>query len=170
MYQIRSCWSLSVGQATQKVIAPEVDSQETQLPAPRFDEEAAQMARPVVPLSEEVLSTSPDYSTNLESQLTTLLPRKGAWLLATVVGLVLLAAGAMAIGVNAYRRNQVVSTQSLIPVVEATRMEINQVPGSERASSSSAPAIPKTKKHVERARPASDGRPRARMVDSYVIR
>ena len=159
-----------MGQATQKVIVPEVDSQETQLPAPRFDEVAEQMARPVVPLSEEVVYAAPDDSTNPRSQFTTLLSRKGSWLLATVIGLVLLAAGAMAIGVNAYRRQQVVSTQSLVPVAEATRIEINQVPKSDRASSSNAPVTPKTKRHVERAQPASAGRPRARMVDSYVIR
>lgn len=172
-------------QVPQKVIATEVDAQEIELSSPRFDEAAAQMARPVVPLSEQVVSTPHGHSTNPGAQLSALLSGKGSWLMAMVVGLIL-TAGALAIGVTAYRRNQPAPTQSLIPVAEAVRMELNQAPRlrqqsvsssspesrlREPSSSSSPPEIPKTKPRVQRAaRPASDGRPRARMVDSYVVR
>jgi hypothetical protein len=155
-----------------------VELEETTLPAPHFDEAAEQSARPVVPLSEEVLAANPGAPTNYGSRLTALRQGKGSWLLAAVAGLIL-AAGALAIGVTAYRRNPVISTQALVPVADATRVEMKQEFKPNRSSVSSAPAAPqvKTSRRVitrqvfpERPSDTSSGRPKARMVDSYVMR
>lgn len=176
----------------QNVITSEVDSEETTLQSPRFDEVAARMARPVVPLSEEVLSADTGHPANLSSTRAPLLYGKGPWLLAAVACLIL-TAGAMAIGLTAYRRNQVVPAQPLAPVAEAARVEIDQYPRPGQASRSSTPAIAgqslrsntntaaiqDTKKRVQPARPvrpavtdrpASTDKSKPRMVDSYVIR
>lgn len=158
-----------MGQAPSKAITTEADSQETSLPSPRFDELAAQMARPVVPLNTESVSTNPGSTINLRSRPASLLSKKGSWLLAAFVGLIL-TAGAMAIGVTAYKRNPVVSTPGLVPTTEAIRLELNQEPRPNQSISSSASAATKNKKRVRRARPTSNANPRARLVDSYIVR
>jgi hypothetical protein len=164
-----------VGQAAQKAIRTEVDAPETTLPPPRFDEVAEQQARPVVPLAAEPLSANYVSTTN-RGLHKPLLSKKGSWLLAAFVGLVL-TAGAMAVGVTTYRRSQSVPAQSLVPTAEAVRIELNQDPRVSQsvssrapASRSNAPAIAMTKKRAQPTRPISDGTPRPRLVDSYVVR
>jgi hypothetical protein len=154
-----------MGQSLYKVIEPEVYSEETSLPTPRFDEEAAQTARPVVPLPHNAASfTSGD--TNLFKS--TLLQRKGSWLLAAVAGLIL-AAGAMALGVTtAYlRHNQMKPGESLVPAADATRIDIAQQ-GSHLSTTSSRSAsavVPKPKRRSPIVRqPVSDS-PKPRLVD-----
>ena len=173
----------------ENVITSEVDSEETTLQSPRFDEAAARMARPVVPLSEEVLTTNPGHPTNLSSTRAPLLYAKRSWLLAAVACLIL-TAGAMAIGLTAYRRSQVIPPQPLAPVAEAAHVEIDQYPRPGQASRPNTPTIPSqplrtntpaiqdTKKRAQPAlparpavndRPASTDKSKPRMVDSYVI-
>lgn len=157
-----------MAQAYQKVIRPEVDSEDPSLSTPRFDEVAAQQARPVVPLSAEVVSFNPRHTTNLSSGLTAPPSRKSLWLLAAVLG-VILAAGAMAIGVTTYRRDQAMDTQSLATVAEATRIEINPDFKPKQSLRTNIPVRPQYKTRTRIAPPVSDGRPRPRLVDSYVI-
>jgi hypothetical protein len=152
----------------QKAISTEVHAEETQLPAPRFDEAATHMARPVVPLTHADVSPNPVWA-NLRSPLT--IPRKGSWLLATLVGFIL-AAGAMAIGVSAYRRNQVISTQSLATATDAIRIDITDGLRSGKSSGSSAPppVVSKPAKRIRRSTSnALDGSPKPRLVDRYVL-
>jgi hypothetical protein len=165
-----------VGQAAQKAIRTEVDAPETALPPPRFDEAAEQQARPVVPLDAEPLPANYVSTTNRGLQLKPLLSKKGSWLLAAFVGLVL-TAGVMTVGVTTYRRSQSVPTQSLAPTAEAVRIELNQELRSSRsvssrapASRSNAPAIVRTIKRAQPTRPIYNGTPRPRLVDSYVVR
>lgn len=166
-------------QAPQKAIVPEAASRRTTLPPPRFDEVAEQTARPVVPLAAESVSANPGAATNRGSQRTPLLSKKGLWVLAGFVGL-MLTVGALAININTYRRSPAVSTESLIPVVDAVQLELNQAPrqaprparsseSRESRESSATPVIVQTRRRVQPAQPASDGKPRARLVDSYVI-
>jgi hypothetical protein len=156
----------------QKAISTEVHAEETQLPAPRFDEAATHMARPVVPLTHTDAFPHPGWS-NLRSQLT--ISRKGSWLLGILVGFIL-AAGAMGLGVSAYRRNQVISTQSLATATDATRIEITEGlrPGrSSRSSEPPAAAPPAVSKPAKRIRRSTsnvpDGSPKPRLVDRYVL-
>jgi hypothetical protein len=158
-----------VAQAYQKVIRPELDAEEPSLSTPRFDEVAAQQARPVVPLPAEVVSFNPRHSTNLSSGLTAPPSRKGLWLLAAFLGVVL-AAGVMAIGVNTLRRDRAIDTQSLATVAEATRIEINADIRPKQSLRTNAPVRPQYKRRTPVAPPVSDGRPGPRLVDSYVIR
>lgn len=153
-----------------------MDSPENVLSPPRFDELAEQQARPVIPLAAESLSANYNSATNRGLQVTPLLSKKGSWLLAAFVGLIL-TAGAMAIGVTTYRRSQSVSTRSLVPTAEAVRIELDQEPRVRRSVSSratalrsNAPAIVKTKKREQTIRPVVNGNPGARLVDSYVVR
>lgn len=97
---------------------------ERTLAAPRFDEAAAQQARPVVPLSEEAVSINLGEQSGRVVQPSSLPSIKGSWLLAAFVGLIL-GAVVTAIGVTAYRRSQATSTQSLVPAAEAIRVELN---------------------------------------------
>ncbi|HVG34240.1 MAG TPA: hypothetical protein VM911_14215 [Pyrinomonadaceae bacterium] len=168
-----------MGQAPQKAIGTEVDSPETILPTPRFDEVAELQARPVVPLAAESLSTNYSSTTNSGSGLKPLLSKKGSWLLAAFVGL-MLTAGAMAIGVTTYRRSQSVPTQSLAATAEAVSVEFDQAPRVRRSISSrapvvrsNAPAITTIKRRAQptpQTRPTYDGQPRPRLVDTYVVR
>ena len=168
-----------MGQAAQKAIRTDVDSPVTVLPPPRFDEIAEQRARPVVPLAAEPASTNYIAATNRGLQLNPLLSKKGSWLLAAFVGLIL-TAGAMAVGISTYRRSQTVPTQSLVPTAEAVRIELDQEPRVSRSVSpraptarSNAPAIATIKKRAQptqSTRPIYDGQPRPRLVDSYVVR
>ena len=154
-----------MAKSPQNVVTLDMDSEEPTLPTPRFDEVAARMARPVEPLSDEIAYIHPGHATSPGS-------RKGSWLLALAFG-VLLAAGAMAISITAYRRNRLVSTQpsqSLAAVAEATKIEINQDHRPKQSLSINVPVRPPHKRHSQSARPVFDGRPRARMVSSYVIR
>lgn len=181
-----------MGQAPQKAMTPEVEAQETTLSSPRFDEAAAQMARPVVPLAAESLPANSGSKTNRVTYLTPLLSKKGSWLLAAFVGLIL-TVGAMAIGIKSYRRNQAASAPSTVPAAEAIRVELKPDPipveakpiasrpvearpveekRSNTPSNAQATAIAKPKKLERRApqQSTSDRNPGARLVDSYVIR
>jgi len=190
-----------VAQAAQKAIRQEVEAEETTLVTPRFDEVAEQMARPVVPLAAESWPTSPAATINSGARPSPLLSKKGLWLLAAFVGLIL-TVGAMAIGINSYRRNQAASAPSTAPTAEPIRVELKSdtIPFESRPvesrsneskpvesrpvasrpvepkrsnAPSSVPAIAMAKpKKVERRaqQPSSDGKPRARMVDSYTPR
>lgn len=158
-----------MAQSYQKIIRPEVDSEEPSLSTPRFDEVAARKARPVVPLSAKIVSFNPRHTANLRSGLTALPSRKGLWLLAAFVG-VILAAGAMAIGVTSYQRNQAMDTHSLATVAEATRIEINPDIRPKQSLSTNAPVRPQYKRRTRIAQPVADRRPGPRLVDSYVIR
>ena len=153
----------------QKAIMTEVHAEETELPAPRFDEAATHMARPVVPLTHTDVSPHHGWA-NLRSQLT--ISRKGSWLLGILVGF-MLAAGVMGLGVSAYRRNQVISTQSLITAKDATRIEITDGLGSGKSSGSSSAPPPAVSKPAKRSRRSTgntfDGRPKPRLVDRYVL-
>ena len=154
----------------QKAIMTEVYAEETELPAPHFDEAATQMARPVVPLTHTDVSPYSGWA-NLRSQLT--ISRRGSWLLGILVGFVL-AAGAMGLGVSAYRRNQVISTQSLATATDATRIEITEGlrPGRSLRSNAAAapPAVSKPAKRIRRSTSnALDGSPKPRLVDRYVL-
>ena len=165
-----------MGQAAQKAIRTEVDAPETTLPPPRFDEVAEQQARPVVPLAAEPLSANYVSTTNRGLQLKPLLSKKGSWLVAAFVGLIL-TAGAMAIGVTTYRRSQSIPTQSLAATAEAVSIEFDQEPRVSRSVGSrapvvrsNAPAIVTIKKRAQPTRPVYDGQPKPRLVDSYVVR
>jgi hypothetical protein len=154
----------------QKANMTEVHVEETELPTPRFDEAATHMARPVVPLTHTDVSSNPVWA-NLRSQLT--ISRKGSWLLGILVGF-MLAAGAMALGVSAYRRNQVISTQPLATATDAARIEITEGLRSGRSSRSSAadppPAVAKPAKRIRRSTGNTfDGSPKPRLVDRYVL-
>jgi hypothetical protein len=173
-----------MNQLLQEVKASRVDSEETTLVTPRFDEQAARMARPVIPLSSEEVSAYPAaHTTTTGARFTT--SRMGAWLLAAVVGLIL-TVGAMAIGVTTYRRNQltstpsqVTSTPSLATVADKARLDIKQEfklkqeskPKVEQESGPNpstiyrAAAVPKPKKPERPVRQTDDGRPKARLVD-----
>lgn len=156
-----------MGQAHSKVITVEADLQSRSLSSPRFDEAAAQMARPVVPLNKGFVSASPRSIINpVSQQASPVLSKKGSWLLAAFVGLIL-TAGAMAIGVIANKRSPAASTPALIQIAEAIRIEPNQEPGRGQSfRSRRAPAATKNNKRVvRRVPPAFDGRPRARLVD-----
>lgn len=162
-----------------------MESGNTVLPPPRFDEVAAMQARPVVPLTAESSSTNYTAATNSRLQLKPRLSKKGSWLLAAFAGLIL-TVGAMAVGLGSYSRRQTVPTQSLAPTAEAVRLELDQAPRVRRstgmratatmratASRSSVPVIVRTKKReqpVRPIRPVSDGSSRPRLVDSYVVR
>jgi len=157
-----------MGQSLYKVIEPEAYSEETSLPTPRFDEAAAQTARPVVPLSNNAASFNPGNTTFSKSLLTTPRQRKGSWLLAALVGLVMIT-GAMAIGVTTayFRHNQTMPSVSLIPATEAIRIDIDQ---GLRLSTSSSPrvaaAVPKlTKRRTHITRQPVSRNPGSRLVD-----
>jgi hypothetical protein len=178
-----------VAAATQKVIEPEMEAQETTLVSPRFDEAAEQRARPVVPLAAESLPASPISTINRVARPTPLLSKKVSWLLAALIGLILTVGAATAIGVNRYRRNQAAAASSPVPTAEPIRVELkpDSIPVESRpvesrpvasgpvepkrsTAPSSVPAIAvaKPKKVEQRAQqPVSDGKPKARMVDSY---
>jgi hypothetical protein len=114
-----------MAQASRKVIAPDAD--ELTLATPRFDEAAAQQARPVVPLSGD-LGFAQASNTAVRGADPSYLPAgKGSWLVAALLGLVL-GAGAMAVGVVAYRRNHTTapSAQALAPAAVAVLPELNQ--------------------------------------------
>jgi hypothetical protein len=133
MYQIVSplIGLVLMDQLLQEVKASQADSDERTLLTPRFDEKAARMARPVIPLSSEAVFARPAArTTTTGARFTT--SRMGSWLLAGVVGF-LLAVGAMAIGVTTHRRNQLTSTPSqatstppLATVADKARLEITQ--------------------------------------------
>jgi hypothetical protein len=114
-----------MAQASRKVIAPDAD--ELTLATPRFDEAAAQQARPVVPLSGN-LGFARASNTAVRGADPSYLPAgKGSWLIAALLGLVL-GAGAMAVGVVAYRRDHTTapSAQPLVPAAAAVLPELNQ--------------------------------------------
>jgi hypothetical protein len=159
-----------MGQSLHEVIELEVNSEETSLPAPRFDEAASQVARPVVPLPHNAASFDPVVATNSRSWLTIKLQGKRTWLLATIVCL-FMAVGAIAFGVIAYRRSPAVSTQPLIPAADASKIEIDQVSMPARALSSTArvAAMPRPVKRRRSNINVFPGRPKPRLVDSYVI-
>jgi hypothetical protein len=133
-----------MAQASRKVIVPEEDLDEATLPSPRFDEAAAQQARPVVPLSGEAVPANPGNRTNGAARHTALPSKMGSWLLAAAVGLIL-GAGAMAVGVTAYRRSHATPARSLVPAASVTALELNRDfrPGPSSRSSAAA-AVPKT--------------------------
>jgi hypothetical protein len=156
-----------MGQSLYKVLEPEEYSEETSLPTPRFDEAAAQTARPVVPLSDNPASFNPDRATFIKSQRAPQPQRKGSWLLAALVGLVM-TAGAMAIGVTtAYlRHNQTMPGESLVPAAVATRIDIDQgssLTTASRQRATSAVAKPQRRSHIVR-QPVSRN-PGSRLVD-----
>ncbi|HEX8145517.1 MAG TPA: hypothetical protein VF553_23310 [Pyrinomonadaceae bacterium] len=158
--------------SSQKVMARGPGSQEKALTTPRFDEAAAQMARPVVPLRDETASDYRSAATSFSLQATRAGRRKGSWLIAALVGL-LMAVGAMAIGVTAYRRNRVVSTRSLAPVADAARIDIDRSYKPVRKSSNpvaSVSAAPRKIRPRRTTRSVSSINPGARLVDRYVIR
>lgn len=151
----------------QNIIVPETDSTESSLASPRFDHTAAQMARPVVPLSQDASHAHP---TRFGLESIPLFSGRGLWLLAGVLSFIM-AAGAMAIGVTTYRRNQEVSTQSLAPVAAATMAEVNQDNGFGQSGARRAAVAPRIKRRQPVAtRPVLSGNPKARMVDMYVVR
>jgi hypothetical protein len=154
-----------MAQASRKVIAPEVDSGEATLVTPRFDEAAAQQARPVVPLSNEGGYTPDGDMTVRSAQPSYLSARKGSWLLAAFVGLIL-GAGAMAVGIIAYKRNHAVSARSLVPATAATMPELDQdfrprpssrhsAPAPETVSSETKPSAGDTASNAMAATPAT---------------
>jgi hypothetical protein len=140
-----------MAQASRKVIVPDVDLEETTLASPRFDETAAQQARPVVPLSKDAGYTQVAQTTVRSAQPSYLPARKGPWLLAAFVGLVL-GAAAMAVGVAAYRRSHAVSTQALSTAAAAERPELNQ---DFRPRPSSRPVAPAQQTVSNEAKPGS---------------
>ncbi|HEX8138105.1 MAG TPA: hypothetical protein VF544_10980 [Pyrinomonadaceae bacterium] len=132
-----------MAQASRKVIAPEADLDETTLAAPRFDEAAAQQARPVVPLSSDAGYVPQVSHAAVRRARPSYLPaNQGSWLIAAFVGLIL-GAGAMALGVVAYRRNHTaVPARSLVPAVAAVRPELDQDFRARPSSHSIAPTQP----------------------------
>lgn len=134
-----------MAQASRKVIAPEADPDAITIATPRFDEAAAQQARPVVPLSGDAGYAQVSHATVRRARPSYLPASQGSWLIAAFVGLIL-GAGAMALGVVAYRRNHtaVSAPRSLVPAVAAVMPELNQdfrVRASSRSSSAAQPAV-----------------------------
>jgi hypothetical protein len=133
-----------MAQASRKVVAPEADLDEITLAAPRFDEAAAQQARPVVPLSDDAGYATVSHAAVHRARPSYLPASQGSWLIAAFVGL-LLGAGAMALGVVAYRRNHTtVPARSLVPAVAAVMPELNQdfrARPSSRSSSAAQPTV-----------------------------
>lgn len=156
-----------MGQSLYKVIEPKAYSEETSLPTPRFDEAAAQTARPVVPLANNAASFNHGDTAFFKSQLTTPPQRKGSWLPAALVGLIM-TVGAMAIGATtAYlRHNRTMPGQSLIPAAVATSIDIDRGSRLRIASSPRAMvAVTKPKKRSPIIRRPVSRNPGSRLVD-----
>jgi hypothetical protein len=156
-----------MGQSLYKVVEPKEYSEETSLPTPRFDEAAAQTARPVVPLTDNVVSFNHRSTPFIESQRTTPPQRKGSWLLAALVGLTL-AAGAMALGVTTayFSHKQTMPSEFLAPAAVATSIDIDQSPRLTTSSSRRAMAVvTKPKRRIRMTRPPVSRNPGSRLVD-----
>lgn len=156
-----------MGQSLYKVIEPEAYSEATSLPTPRFDEAAAQTARPVVPLTGNAASFNHGSTTFIDSQRTTPPQRKGSWLLAALVGLSM-TAGALALGVTtAYlRHNQTIPSESLVPAAVVTTIDMNQGSRLTTASRPRATAVvSKPKRRVRVPRQPVSRNPGSRLVD-----
>lgn len=150
---------------------------------PRFDETTVQKARPVVPLTEEAISTT--HSLKEERGFHSTVSRKKLWALLSVAALIITFV-VMVAGITTYRRNHIATTQSSVQPAEATDSQAQQAATIKESSSASAvPTAQKTKRRVGIMRsaqrtfyaapqivspvPETSGAQKARLVSRYVI-